>query len=152
MEGTYLSRHVHEQHSSDGSLSLAVPLLRSVQSVGLENTEQVLLPAGRQNTNTHTPVTQSNWLSHKEDCNRFKCATWHQVRQRTRVLLVTQTSHGKETVDGGLSQSCRPIWGLQPGCPAPEETQRRLWVLSIIRQCFLYCNILNKKKSSIISY
>lgn len=40
----YFSRHVHEQHCSNGSLSLAVSLLWSVQSVGLKNTKQVLLP------------------------------------------------------------------------------------------------------------
>lgn len=42
----YLSRHVHEQHGGDGSLGLAVSLLWSVQGVGLEDTEQILLPGG----------------------------------------------------------------------------------------------------------
>lgn len=41
----YLSRHVHEQNGGDGSLGLAVSLLRPVQSVGLEDAEQVLLTA-----------------------------------------------------------------------------------------------------------
>lgn len=47
----------------------------------------------------------------------------HRVRQPTRVLPVTQTSHGKETVDGGLSQSHLAIWGPQAGCPAPDKAQ-----------------------------
>lgn len=40
----YLCWHVHQQHSSDGGLGLTVALLRPVQGVGLQHTEQVLLP------------------------------------------------------------------------------------------------------------
>lgn len=43
----YLSRHVHEQHRSNGRLGLAVALLRAVQRVGLQYTEQVLLAMKR---------------------------------------------------------------------------------------------------------
>lgn len=49
----YLCWHVHQQHSSDGGLGLTVALLRPVQGVGLQHTEQVLLPGwtdGRRNT------------------------------------------------------------------------------------------------------
>lgn len=46
----------------------------------------------------------------------------HHVRQPTRVLPVTQTSHEKETVDAGPSQSHLAIWGLQAGYPAPDKT------------------------------
>ena len=49
----YLSWHMHKQDSSNGSLSLAVSFFWSVQSVGLKNTEQVLLPVDSQNTNKH---------------------------------------------------------------------------------------------------
>lgn len=44
------------------------------------------------------------------------------VRQPTRVLPVTQTSHEKETVDAGPSQSHQAIWGLQAGRPVPDKT------------------------------
>lgn len=40
----YLCWHVHQQHCSDGGLGLAVALLWPVQGVGLQHTEQVLLP------------------------------------------------------------------------------------------------------------
>ena len=43
----YLGRHVHEQHSGDGCLGLAVALLGSVQCVGLQHPEQVLLAVER---------------------------------------------------------------------------------------------------------
>lgn len=35
----YLSRHMHEQNSSNGCLGLAVALLRSVKGIGLQYTE-----------------------------------------------------------------------------------------------------------------
>lgn len=41
----YLRRHVHEEHGGDGSLSLTVALLGTVQRVRLQHAEQVLLPA-----------------------------------------------------------------------------------------------------------
>jgi hypothetical protein len=55
---------VHEEHSSNGCLRLAVALLRAVQRVGLQHTEQVLLAMkrssriGRQELTTahHLPV------------------------------------------------------------------------------------------------
>lgn len=43
----YLSGHVHEQDSSNGCLGLAVALLRSVECVGLQHTEQILLAVER---------------------------------------------------------------------------------------------------------
>lgn len=46
----------------------------------------------------------------------------HITSQLTRVLPVTQTSHGKETVDAGLSQSHQAIWGPLAGYPAPGRT------------------------------
>lgn len=48
----------------------------------------------------------------------------HRVRQPTRVLPAPQTSHGKETVDGDLSQSHPAILGPQAGYPAPDKAQR----------------------------
>lgn len=48
-----------------------------------------------------------------------------QVKQPTRVLPVTQTSRGKETVDAGLSRSHRAIWGPQAGYRAPVKTHGR---------------------------
>lgn len=41
-----LSRHVHEQHCGHGGLGLAVALVRPVDSVGLQDSIQVLLPVG----------------------------------------------------------------------------------------------------------
>lgn len=43
----HLSWHVHEQQSGDGSLSLTISLLGTMQSVSFEHTEQVLLPTSR---------------------------------------------------------------------------------------------------------
>lgn len=40
----HLSWHMHQKYSSDGSLSLAVTLIRPIQSVSLQHTKQVLLP------------------------------------------------------------------------------------------------------------
>lgn len=40
-----LSWHMHQENSSDGSLSLTVALLRTMQCISLKHTEQVLLPA-----------------------------------------------------------------------------------------------------------
>lgn len=40
----HLSGHVHQQYSCDGSLSLTVSLLRTIESVSLQHAEQVLLP------------------------------------------------------------------------------------------------------------
>lgn len=41
-----LSRHVHEQHCGHWGLGLAVALVRPVDSVGLKDSIQVLLPVG----------------------------------------------------------------------------------------------------------
>lgn len=117
LDKKYLCRHVHEQHSSNGSLSLAVSLLWSVQGVGLENTEQVLLTVEGQNT--HTPVRQrSNNITEdlilKSKYTRIKS-------EFTRVLPETQTSHGMEIDDGGLSQSHQSILGPPADYPAPDK-------------------------------
>lgn len=56
----------------------------------------------------------------------------HCVRQLTRVLRVRQTSHGKETVDGGLSQSHLAIWDLQAGYPAPDKTHGKDCEISLL--------------------
>lgn len=47
----HLSWHMHEQHCSHWSLSLTVPLIRSVDGVGLQDPVQILLPA-REKINT----------------------------------------------------------------------------------------------------
>jgi len=41
---------MHEQHCGHRSLGLAVALFRPVDGVGLQDPEQVLLPARRKNT------------------------------------------------------------------------------------------------------
>lgn len=43
----YLCWHVHQEKSSDGSLSLAVALVRTKQTVSLQDVEEALLPADR---------------------------------------------------------------------------------------------------------
>lgn len=43
----YLCWHVHQENSSDGSLSLAVTLVRAKQTVSLQDVEEALLPADR---------------------------------------------------------------------------------------------------------
>lgn len=42
----HLGRHVHEQHRSHWSLSLAVAFIGPVDGVGLQDPEQILLSAG----------------------------------------------------------------------------------------------------------
>lgn len=106
---------MHEQHSSNGSLSLAVSLLWSEESVSLENTEQVLLPVTSQH-NRHAEC------SDHLNVMIVKASQSQHVSQLTRVHPETQTSHGRETVDGGLSQSHQPIWGPLAGYPAPGQT------------------------------
>lgn len=41
-----LSRHVHKQHCGHGGLGLAVALIGPVDSVGLQDSIQILLPVG----------------------------------------------------------------------------------------------------------
>lgn len=105
VQDAHLCRHVHQQHGSDRGLGLAVALLWAVQGVGFQNAEQVLLPAG-----VRPPEL---------DCHGFLRVMSHGIRQPTRVLPATQTSRGKETVGGGLSQSHLSIWGLRAPDPAP---------------------------------
>lgn len=56
----------------------------------------------------------------------------HHVRQPTRVLPVTQTSHEKETVDAGPSQSHLSIWGLRDGYPAPDKIHGAHYEMSLL--------------------
>lgn len=49
----YLCWHVHQENSSDGSLSLAVTLVRTKQTVSLQDVEEALLPADRDAEDLH---------------------------------------------------------------------------------------------------
>lgn len=71
----YLCWHVHEENRSDGSLSLAVTLVRTEQTVSLQDVEEALLPADtapifiyiyiyimlRASGRRRSPVTSSRW-------------------------------------------------------------------------------------------
>lgn len=57
----------------------------------------------------------------------------YHVRQLTRVLPATQTSHGKETADGGLSLSHLAIWDPQARYPAPDKTHGGGCDMSLVR-------------------
>lgn len=43
----YLCWHVHQEKSSDGSLSLTVALVRTIQTVSLQDVKEALLPESR---------------------------------------------------------------------------------------------------------
>ena len=72
----YLSRHVHEQYSSYGSLSLAVSLLWPVESVGLKNTKQILLSVKHQHTDKLRQMkhqTNPQWSPHTSRPTTYPC-------------------------------------------------------------------------------
>lgn len=69
----HLSWHMHQQHGSNGSLSLTITLFWPMQSVSLQHSKQVLLPADEniQQTafRTHSPLLHRNWNnSSSKDC------------------------------------------------------------------------------------
>lgn len=49
----YLCRHMHEENSSDGSLSLTVTLVRTIQTISLQDVEEALLPESRKVKNLY---------------------------------------------------------------------------------------------------
>lgn len=65
----------------------------------------------------------------------------------TRVLPVTRTSRGKETVGGGPSRSRPPTWGRRPGCPAPGgHSGRAVKRLDRTRNCGRFLTVVGEKK------
>lgn len=87
----HLCWHMHQEHSSDGSLGLTITLFRAMQSISLQHAEQVLLP---ECMNMYKLYSET----------RFSHINTTMSITLTHDLLSLQTFHGKGTVDGGPSQ------------------------------------------------
>lgn len=82
---------MHQEYSSDGSLSLAITLFRTMQTISLQYAEKVLLTV-----QIHKMYFFFN--------TALGIVTDPHMVALTHDLLLLQTSHGRGTVDGGLSR------------------------------------------------
>lgn len=107
----HLGWHMHQEHSSNGSLSLTITLFGTMQRISLQHAEQVLLPECSHINKWYSETT----FSHIDTTTGI-------IRKAvlTHDLLSLQTFHGRGTVDAGPSQWYLSIWDLLADWSAPE--------------------------------
>lgn len=136
----YLSRHVHEEHSSNGCLSLAVALLRAVQRVGLQHTEQVLLAMKRTSKIGRQKLTTVHHLP---------CIPMNVYRPALEPALP-----GKRCTCGGQSLNSDPVTRfkhkarMDQGWMPDRERLRRGWRR---RPCWVLAVFLSLPNTSLCS-